>query len=144
MAAGRAPYGPRTFGGWRGHFLYRYMSRADLLSRRVQTTGSAGEVIGSNSGFACVDGRVYLKLPENTDPNGEPVVLSPPFWGEDGTMPVVNVTNSPGLVVDGLRIQASGIFGIKFDPASTHAVVRNCVFEYCRAGLSLPSHSLVE
>lgn len=57
---------------------------------------------------------------------------------------MITVSNSPGVVFDGLRIQASGIFGIKFDPASTHAVVRNCVFEYCRAAIALPSYSLVE
>ena len=139
-----APHGPATFGGWRGHFLFRYLTRRDLRAGRVQTAGRYGEVVGPRSGFACEDGRVYVRLPGDVGPNGEPIVLSPPFWGEAGTTPVVTVTNSPGVVFDGLCIQASGIFGIKFDPASTHAVVRNCVFEYCRAGVALPSHSLVE
>ena len=139
-----APHGPVTFGGWRGHFLFRYMSVEDLRAAKVQTRGWYGEVFGPTSGFAWEGERVYVKLPGGRDPNGERIVFSPPFWGEEGTTPVVAVFNSPGLVFDGLRFQASGIFGIKFDPASTHAVVRNCRFEYCRAGLSLPSHSLVE
>lgn len=71
-----AAHGPVTFSGWRGHFLFRYMSRQDLLNGRVQTTGSYGQVVGPQSGFACVDGRVYVKLPGAVDPNGEPIVLS--------------------------------------------------------------------
>lgn len=139
-----APHGPVTFGGWKGHFLYRYMSREDLVAAHVPTRGRYGDVRGPESGIVCEGGRVYLKLPGDADPNGEPVILSPPFWGEHGATPVISVSNSPGVVFDGFRIQASGIFGIKFDPASTHAVVRNCRFEYCRAGVALPSHSLVE
>jgi len=139
-----APHGPVLFGGWKGHFLYRYMSLADLKRARVKTQGWYGEVNGPESGIVCAEGRVYVKLPEGADPNGETIILSPPFWGEPGQTAVVRVYNSPGLIIDGFRVQASGTFGIQFDPASTHAVVRNCVFEYCRAGVGLPSDSLVE
>jgi hypothetical protein len=140
----RAPHGPVLFGGWKGHFLYRYMSLADLKAARVKTNGSYGEVNGPESGIVCADGQVYVKLPGGADPNGEKIVLSPPFWGEPGTSAVVRVYNSPGLIIDGLRVQASGTFGIQFDASSASPVVRNTVFQYCRAGLSLPSYSLVE
>ena len=139
-----APHGPATFAGWNGHFLFRYMSVVDLRAAEVQTRDWYGEVHGPISGFAWESGRIFVKLPGGGDPNGEKIIFAPPFWGEEGTTPVVEVFNSPGLIFDGLRLQASGIFGIKFDPASSHAVVRNCVFEYCRAGIALPSHSLVE
>jgi hypothetical protein len=139
-----AAHGPATFGGWEGNFLYRYMSLVDLKAAKVQTRGSYGEVFGPTSGFAWQDGRIYLKLPGAANPNGERLVFSPPFWDEPGRTPVVEVFNSPGLILDGLRFEASGIFGVKFDPISTHAVVRNCVFEYCRAGVGLPAHSLIE
>jgi len=134
-----AAHGPVLFGGWKGRFLFRYMSLADLKAARAKTRGWYGEVNGPEYGVVCHDGRVYVKLPGGEDPNGEPIILSPPFWDEPGRTPVVMVRNSPGLIIDGLRVQASGIFGIQFDPISTHAVVRNCVFEYCRAGLGLPS-----
>ncbi len=139
-----APHGPVLFGGWRGHFLYRYLSLDDLRQARVVTRESYGEVNGPESGIVCDEGRVSVKLPGGADPNGERIVLSPPFWGEPGRTPVVRVLNSPGLIIDGLRIEGSGTYGIQFDPASTHAIVRNCIFEYCRAGVGLPSDSLVE
>jgi len=139
-----APHGPVLFGGWKGHFLYRYMSLGDLKRARAKTTGSYGEVNGPESGIVCADGQVYVKLPGGADPNREKILLSPPFRGEPGTSAVIRVYNSPGLIIDGLRVQASGTFGIQFDAASSHPVVRNTVFQYCRAGLSLPSDSLVE
>ena len=139
-----AAHGPVLFAGWKGHFLYRYMSLEDLKRARVETHGSYGEVNGPESGIACQDGRVCVKLPLGANPNGERIVLSPPFWGEPDHTAVVRVYNSPGLIIDGLRIEASGTFGIQFDAASSHPVIRNTVFQYCRAGLSLPSGSLVE
>jgi hypothetical protein len=139
-----AAHGPVLFAGWRGHFLYRYVSMADLRRARAMTNGRYGEVNGPESGIACEAGRVYVKLPGNANPNGEKILLSPPFWGEPGVTAVVRVYNSPGLIIDGLRVQASGTFGIQFDAASSHPVVRNTVFQYCRAGLGLPSGSLVE
>ncbi|MCK4375105.1 MAG: hypothetical protein KAX19_07245, partial [Candidatus Brocadiae bacterium] len=139
-----APHGPMLFGSWDGRFLFRYMSVADLKAAEVETRGSYGRVKGPTSGFAWEGDRIYVKLPGGADPNGERLIFSPPSWGEPTYTPVVRVHNSPGLIFDGLRIQASGTYGIGFDAASTHPIVRNCIFEYCRAALRLPSHSLVE
>lgn len=138
---------PLLFAGWNGRFLYRYMNiedlkKAKILLKRGWNKGKTRN--GTKYGFVWKDGTVYLKLPDGADPNGKRIIFSTPFWGEKGVSPVINVINSPGLIFDGLRIQASGVFGIKFWPASTHAIVRNCIFEYCRSGISLPSYSLVE
>ncbi|MBT4498795.1 MAG: hypothetical protein HOC74_13795, partial [Gemmatimonadetes bacterium] len=104
-----APHGPATFAGWNGHFLFRYMSVVDLRAAEVQTRDWYGEVHGPISGFAWESGRIFVKLPGGGDPNGEKIIFAPPFWGEEGTTPVVEVFNSPGLIFDGLRLQASGI-----------------------------------
>lgn len=139
-----APGRPASFGGWEGRFLFRYMSVADLKAARVETRDRYGRIKGPRSGFTWEGGRIHVKLPGGADPNGERLVFSTPCWDEPGWMPVVQVYNSPGLIMDGFRVQASGTYGIQFDAASTHAVVRNCIFEYCHVALRLSSYSLVE
>ncbi len=139
-----APAGPACFGGWKGVLLFRYMSVADLRAAEVETRDRYGRVKGPEYGFTWESDRIHLKLPGGADPNGERLVFSTPTWGEPGWGPVVRVYNSPGLIIDGLRVQGTGTYGIEFDAASTHPIVRNCVFQYCRLALRLPSYSLVE
>ena len=138
-----------TMGGWAGHFLYPYKTLTEL--QRAQATSRRQQIVpGPTWGFAVEDlGRTYyLRLPEGQDPNGEPIVFAsawddrPWIWDWEW-MPIVEVKNSPGLVIDGFKLEGNPV-GIRFDEASHQTVVRNCLFEYVRDATCLSFNSTVE
>ncbi|MAF67261.1 MAG: hypothetical protein CMJ84_16590 [Planctomycetes bacterium] len=134
---------PAIFGGWQGTLLFRYETLADLQNAETTPvpTQYSGDVFGPVHGFAWEDERIYLRLPGEADPEGEPLVFSTPTWDEgtvgSGAQPVIAVSGTPGLIFDGLRIVGSGTYGVTCDEGSPDVVFRNCLFEYCRSAVQI-------
>lgn len=133
-----AEHGPAVFGALDERFLFRFESVEDL---------QAAEAVGVPIppwGFAHEDGRLWLRL-DGQDPNGEPVRLSAPYWGEEGALDaVVWIEDAPGVILEGFRIEGSATQCVWIAPDSPGATVRNTVFEDCLHGVVLPQESLVE
>jgi hypothetical protein len=67
-----------------------------------------GPVATPPHGFAVENGRLFLRLPDGADPNGEPVLLSSPSWNYGpGARSIFRVEHSPYVILDGLRIEGS-------------------------------------
>ena len=95
-------------------------------------------------GFAQDGGRTYVRLPGLADPNGAPVVLSYGHFQDKPSMrELIRIVGSPGVLIDGVRFEGAHV-AIACDAASTHAVVRNCWFQWCHIGMKLASHSVAE
>ncbi len=144
-----AEHEPSVFGVHEGVFLFRYNGVDDLAAGVVQfvTTGTHGTSVVldlPDHGIAGDGTHLYLRLPGGIDPNGESVLLSPGPEGETDTLGLLWVSSTPHLILDGLRIQGSGLHGVRFDPDSVSPTIRNTVFEYCVRGVLLPDGSLVE
>jgi hypothetical protein len=135
-----APHGPALFGAYQNAFLYRLISVSDLH----QAYASKVKVQMPPHGFAVENNRIYVRLPGNLNPNGQAVLFSSPTWGEPGRQAVVRISRSPYVILDGFRIVGSGTYCTQFSRDSHHAMVRNTVFSYCRYGVQLPDHSLIE
>ncbi len=133
-----APHNPANFGSYQGTYLFRFNNVSDLRA------GKAGTINVVPYGIANGGGRIYVRLPGGLDPNGRPVLLSTPTFGDAGTGDVVKVSGSPYLIFDGLRIEGSGTYGISFAKDSPSPTLRNLVFAWCRYGAQLPDDSLVE
>ncbi|MEM7045587.1 MAG: hypothetical protein AAF543_22480, partial [Pseudomonadota bacterium] len=129
-----AAHGDSFMGEADGRFLFRYKSITDLL---------ADEVVGFRKpryGFVHDGGWLYLRLPNDADPNGRPVRLTDHF-----SRPVVTIENAPHLIIDGFAITgAGGTDAIKSDRASHHLTLRNLVVTQSRRAARLPDHSLFE
>lgn len=137
-----ATHGPMLFGSYKHTFLFRLNSIEELRNAEAKTR--SGTVKLPPYGFAFKRGKIYIRLPGNTDPNGKSILLSPPSWREPGRQSVITVDDSPGFILDGFYIEGSGTVCVNFDKNSTSAVVRNTIFQYCRYGMRLPDKSLVE
>lgn len=143
---------PAVYGGFGKYYLFRFESFEDLEAGSVVVDGKDGRkqtIWGPEYGFAFEDGTYYVKLPRGKNPRKKKLTFSLPTWGAEqdmgrGAGPVVRITQCPWLVLDGFRIVGSGTYGIIFDANSDHALVRNCVFEYCRSGVQLAHQSTVE
>ena len=137
-----AAHGPALFGAYNNVYLFRFNNVTELRNAKALT--ASGTVNTPAYGFAVASGRIYVKLPAGTNPNGKPVLFSTPSWGETGIAEVVKVVGSPYVILDGFRIEGSGTFCVTFSQDSVGPTVRNTVLEHCRYGLQLPSSSLVE
>ena len=135
-------HGPASFASYNDVFLFRFNSVNEL--RKAQVMTHSGVVNLPPYGFAIEHGKIYVRLPDDIDPNGRSILFSPPSWGEDGRQPVLEVNNSPGFILDGFYIEGSGTVCVNFDRNSKSAIVRNSIFQYCRYGVRLPDKSQVE
>jgi len=134
-------HGPSLFGAHNGTFLFRFNSVADLRAGRAESA----DLNLPPYGFAVEGGRIFVKLSGGIDPNGEPILLSPPSWDEPGWIQaVIEVCASPYVILDGFRIEGSGTSGVYFNSDSVAPTVRNTVLSYCVLGLRLPDDSIVE
>ena len=132
------PHGPALFGSWEGVFLFRLNDLADLEDEL------ADDILVPRHGFAHEAGTLYVRLPGDVDPNGEPVLFSTPGYGESGTGNVMEIYRSKNTILDGITFAGSGTNCVWFDDASEGALVRNSAFEYCVQGLRLDDESVVE
>lgn len=135
-------HGPALFGQFRDLFLFRFMSLQDLRSGTVQTNRESIRV--TDYGFAFENGRLYVKLPDSVNPNGQSILFSSPTFGESGAQPVIQVNGSPNVIFDGLHIEGSGTYCVALDQNSKGAVIRNTLLTHCRYGAKLSDNSLIE
>ncbi len=134
-------HGAALFGSFEGTFLFRLNTVDDLRNQRAESV----DLDLPRHGFAVEDERIYVRLPEDADPNGRSVLFSPPSWDEEGwIIAVVEISESPYVILDGLRIEGSGTSGVWIDGASDHPTIRNTILSYCVFALRLPDDSLVE
>jgi hypothetical protein len=144
-----AEHEPAVFGVHDDVFLFRYNNVEDLAAGAVEfvtvsTHGTPVVLDLPDYGLAGDGTNLYLKLPGGMDPNGQSVQLSSGTEGETDTLTLMWVSSTPYVIIDGLRIQGSGLHGIRFDSDSTFPTIRNTVFEHCVRGVVLPDDSLVE
>lgn len=145
-----AKHNPVLFAAWEGTFLFLFNSVDDLRnSQALRIDPDTGEVVVDLSmppyGIAVEGERVYVKLPNGLSPNGQKILLSAPGWYKEGELlAVVDIEDSPYVILDGFRVEGSGTNCVYFDPDSVGATVRNMVLSYCRQALRIPSYSLVE
>ena len=136
-----APHGAALFGSFEATFLFRCNTVDDLRTGWAE----AVEVYLPPYGFAVRNDSIFVKLPGGVDPNGRELLFSPPSWDESGWITgVVEVYNSPYLIIDGFRIEGSGTSGIYMDPRSVAPTIRNTILSFCVMGLRLPDDGLVE
>ncbi len=136
-----AEHGAVLFGAHDGKFLFRLNSVADLRDAYAASV----DVQVPPYGLAVEDGRVFVRLPDGVDPNGESVLLSPPSWDEEGWLTgIVQVFGSPYVIIDGFRIEGSGTSGIYIYHDCEGMTVRNTVLSYCVFGVRLPDDGIVE
>ncbi len=129
-----ADHGDSFMGEAAGRFLFRYKTLADLLSPSVIG------IAKPRYGFAQEDGKLYLRLPNDADPNGVPVRLTDRF-----SQPIVTIRNSPYVILDGFSVTGSGdADAIMADKASHHLTLRNLVVTHSRRAAALPDDSLFE
>ncbi|MFC2126390.1 hypothetical protein ACFLU5_16480, partial [Bacteroidota bacterium] len=123
------------------HMLYRYMTLDHLMNEIVPSRDRYGLFKGPSTGFAYQDGKIYLKLPGDEDPNGKKIMFSLPSFGEEPTERLM-IINSPYVILDGIRFQGTGTYGVTF--TKPNCIIRNCIFEYCREGAAMYDNSLME
>ncbi len=133
-----AAHNPALFGAYLGTYLFRYNNVTDLRAAK------AGTINMPAYGMANANGRIYVRLPGGINPNGAPVLLSSPSWGDTGNSDVVKVSGSPYVIFDGFTIEGGGTYCMSFTQNSPAPTLRNIIFSYCRYGARLPDNSIVE
>ena len=120
------------------HMLFRYNDRRTLEAPEVTT--KKGTYKKPEYGFTKDGGRVYLRLPDRVDPNGERVELC-----RDFSQPLIHLDNAPNVTIDGLAIAGAGnADAIVSDRASHHLHLKNVVSTHNRRMAAVSDHALVE
>lgn len=130
-------------GSHNGDFMFRYDTEADLKAASIDVPSVLG---GDNTitkpayGIAFEGGRTYIKLRGRVNPNGRQIKLTNAFATN-----IFNFDNCDHIIVDGLRVEASGsAAAIDFDTSSEAPTVRNCVSDHSRFLARVSSDFLVE
>ncbi len=150
---GELIYSP--IGGFREDWILVGHEDLENFRNGVSRYGRGGETRDEpfripEHGFAHEDGRIYLRLPDRSDPNGQRVVIGFGHFSENSDLrdrAMLRVDNVPGLVIDGLRIEGA-FLGMWFESAASgpntgHNIVRNCLFEWTQRGINNRSHASI-
>jgi len=130
--------GKPYIGSFKGVMLFPFKSRKDLEATQVWTTD--GAVKKPRYGFAHEGGRVYLRLPDDEDPNGKPVKLCDTF-----SRPLITLDDAPHVIIDGLAVVGAGnTDAIVSDRASHHATIRNVLSTHNRRLAAVSDNALIE
>lgn len=135
--------------GTKDVFLPRHMSLADLTGQVATTTSKNVNMPDGGIFYDTVAGRTRIRLPGGIDPNTENIKLSSAVFldGVQATnepIPVIDIRNSPYVIVEGVQIEQSGSTCLDIDQNSMAPTVRNVRFLDCRYGMRLPDNALVE
>jgi len=129
-----------------GDFLMAYLSEVDLRAAEITAysifTDSDQDVAKPSYGFAFspAEGRVYIRLRDGLDPNGQRIKLTSTLG-----RPTVRVSRSSHVILDGFVIEGAGASqAVAFDNDCQHVTVRNAVFRLARHGVRCPSHTILE
>jgi hypothetical protein len=135
--------------------LHRINTVAELqaLSITIPKTGGYNleptQISIPGYAYAVQNGYIHVRLPGDVNPNGKSILLGAQKgqWKITGqgimTPGMIYVVNSPGVTFDGFHL-FPGRKGIDFDDASTHGIVRNCLFESTGIGVDAADYTLVE
>lgn len=138
-----AVHGDAWSGSHGGDFLFRYQSQADLEAATLSVDGlisNPNVITKPQYGFAIEGGRVYVKLRNDVNPNGEQVKLTDSF-----SQTIVDFNNCDFVILDGIRVEGSGDTpAIEFDSASSDIVIRNVISNHSRGLCRHSSNTLVE
>ena len=129
-----------------GDFLMAYLSEADLRaeSLEVYSAISRKDVVIKKPpygfAFASDERRVYIRLRDDADPNGQRIKLTGNF-----ARSIVSVSHSDHIIIDGFVLEGAGCTrSIDFDDHCVAPTVRNCVFRLARFGVRCPSKTLLD
>jgi hypothetical protein len=115
----------------------RFLFKFGSTSARPVDELKADTVLGYKrpfEGYAYKDGEVFLRLPDNADPNGKSIQFC-----DKPAQNIIKVINSLGITLEGLVIDGSGdTDGILFDKASEKPKLRKMAFSHCRRAARLP------
>ncbi|MGI9437053.1 MAG: hypothetical protein ACR2Q4_19855 [Geminicoccaceae bacterium] len=142
-----APRNVRPYiGEHAGDFLMAYLSETDL---RANTITAYSAIAGADRrikkppyGFAFdpYGQRVYIRLRDGIDPNGQAIKLTGTFARN-----IITVTKSSHLIIDGFVLEGAGdTQGISLDNDCSFVTVRNCVFGLARHGVRCPSDTILD
>lgn len=126
-----------------GDFLFRYQSQADLEAATLSVNGIVSNpnvITKPQYGFAVEGGRIYVKLRDGIDPNGEQIKLT-----ENFSATILDFNNCDNFIVDGLRVEGAGNTpAIEFDGNCANPILRNTVSDLSRGLVRHSSDALVE
>ena len=127
----------RPFAAWIGDTMLPQWTLADLSAStfqaeaNTQTGFAAASFTKPNLGYAFDAGRVRVRLPDASNPNGQAVAVT-----NGSSQVLLTLTGSPYVIVDGLTFEGSGhTYAVNAATGSSNATVRNCVFKGCRHGV---------
>jgi len=152
------------YGSYEGVLLFRHMRPEELVTNRLAINqGRIRTRYGIDAvtlppygisydrggqppflGDGYQNGRVYVRLPGDLNPNGHSVLLSRASRNERGNGGVLTVSQTPYLILDGFRIEGAGQFCVDALADSPGITIRNVNFAFCTIGARLPDNSLVE
>ncbi len=141
------PYEARPYiGEHNGDFLMAYLSEHDLRAASISaysvTHRTETDIAKPAYGFAFVpsERRVYIRLRNGLDPNGQAIKLTSSFARN-----LVTVSNANNVILDGFIMEGAGnTQAVLFDESCLNVTVRNCVFRLSRHGVRCPSNTLLE
>jgi hypothetical protein len=142
-----APFEERPYMGEHdGDFLMAYLSEEDLRADEVTAysaiSGKDERIAKPPYGFAYVpsEGRVYLRLRNGLDPNGQAVKLTKTLGRA-----TFDISRSSHVILDGFVIEGAGNSqAVTFDDHCRDVTVRNCVFRLARHGVRCPSGTILD
>ncbi len=141
-----------VMGGYEDSLLLRWstldeLKKGEALWNNSRTGKPAGSTFKTPGyGFATQDGRLYVRLPDRSDPNGKRIVAGTSIAGgsrHPRKDAVLVVDNTPGILIEGIRFEGA-YEAIVIENNSEDAVIRNCIFEWCHIGIVVPKGSVVE
>ena len=122
-----ASHGDAYSGSYKNNFLFRYKSRGDLQA------GSVNGVSKPGYGMSPSGGQVYIRLPNNENPNGKSIQITDRF-----AQNIVRIQNSPYLIFDGFAVSGAGNDeAITVDAGSRNVTLRNLQVTHSRMAAQL-------
>lgn len=136
--AAEAPYV-----AWEGDVMLPRWSFADLQATTFQATASDSKPTATfnkiTRGCAFDNGRVYVRLGDDTSPSGQNISITNLF---DATL--FNGASAKNIILDGIEFEGGGKGTVvKFDTASDNPTVRNCIFTGCEQGVLVQADNTV-
>lgn len=128
-------------------FLMAYKNEPDLRAATITApsaiaSGANRTISKPDYGFAFVSGenRVYVRLRDRSNPNGQSVKLNANFQ-----QTIFDFNNADNVILDGFLIEGGGDgTAVNFDGNCANPTVRNCIFTHCRHGVRQPNNTLIE
>ncbi|MEZ5935811.1 MAG: hypothetical protein R3F54_28660 [Alphaproteobacteria bacterium] len=131
------PVATIPYAAWKGSDMLPLWTLADLQGStfqalaNAQTGAAAATFTKPDRGYAFQNGRVFVKLPDASNPTGQKVGIT------NGTAKTLfTLSSSPYVIIDGIVFESSGnTYAVNTTSGSIVTTVRNCIFKACRHGV---------